>query len=349
MTHEKWMLVFVISVLVAGGSFVLGQRSSAAPPSGDPLCRWLSLPAPQAKEVQNADPDFATQSRALVEDLRQQRGKLATLVQDPNVADGAVLEQLDRVLSADAALQKRLTNYILKVRGHLTAGQREQLMTLYAQGMRGAGRGMGRGPAGDGLRDGHGPHGAGGMGRGVGPGGGRGWGAVRGGTAGASTPPAATTAPATPSATAPSTPRSQMGGPNNPHAVIMSLFDNHQKITRKVEEHPDGITSTTTSDDPQVAAMIRKHVAQMKARLAAGQIIRMFDPLFVEIFAHHEKIKMEVEEVAGGVKVKETSTDPQVVLLIKQHAKAAVSEFVDKGEERMHQATPLPEGYKTAK
>jgi hypothetical protein len=127
----------------------------------------------------------------------------------------------------------------------------------------------------------------------------------------------------------------------------MALFESHKKITRNLQEQDNGIIATTTSDDPAVAALIRAHVAQMKVRLAAGWIIRRFDPLFVEIFANHEKIDMKVEEIPGGVKVTETSDDPQVVLLIKQHAKAAVSEFVTKGPERMHGSTPLPKGYTT--
>jgi hypothetical protein len=125
----------------------------------------------------------------------------------------------------------------------------------------------------------------------------------------------------------------------------VALFENHKKIKRNVQEQDNGIITTTTSDDPAVAALIRTHVAQMKARLTAGRIIRPFDPLFVALFANHKKIDMQVEEITGGVKVTESSADPQVVLLIKQHAKA-VSEFVNKGPERMHGRTALPSGYK---
>lgn len=70
----------------------------------------------------------------------------------------------------------------------------------------------------------------------------------------------------------------------------------------------------------------------------------MMDPLFREIFQHHEKIEMQVEDVPGGVRVRETSDVPQVGALIRQHARRAVSEFVDRGMERAMRPTPLPPG-----
>ena len=50
----------------------------------------------------------------------------------------------------------------------------------------------------------------------------------------------------------------------------------------------------------------------------------------------------------GGVDVIETSDDPQVVLLIRQHAHRAVSEFVTGGMQRAMQQTPLPSDYREA-
>lgn len=133
----------------------------------------------------------------------------------------------------------------------------------------------------------------------------------------------------------------QMGGH---HETIHSLMADHKAVSRKVEEIPNGVVTVTTSDDPEVARTIRVHTAEMKERLTSGQPIRMFDPLFQEIFRNHEKIEMKIEEIAGGVKVTETSSDPKVVALIRQHAKV-VSEFTAQGMARMHERSPLPESY----
>ena len=121
------------------------------------------------------------------------------------------------------------------------------------------------------------------------------------------------------------------------------LLTEHAKVKRTVQEIPGGVVTVTTSDDPAVAATIRTHVRQMKERVEAGLPLRMWDPLFAELFRHYDKIEMVVEDVPGGIKVTETSEDQQVVPLIRQHARA-VSEFVDRGWDRAHEPTPLPKG-----
>jgi hypothetical protein len=128
--------------------------------------------------------------------------------------------------------------------------------------------------------------------------------------------------------------------------VIHDLLRNHEKVRREVENIPGGVRTVTTSSDPAIAESIRTHVHQMKNRIEEGRSIRHMDPLFREIFEHHEKIEMQIEEVPGGIRVTETSDDPQVTLLIRQHARRAVSEFVEKGMQRAMQPTPLPEAYR---
>jgi hypothetical protein len=127
--------------------------------------------------------------------------------------------------------------------------------------------------------------------------------------------------------------------------TIHDLLVRHGKIQCAVEDIPGGVRAVTTSAAPEVANQIRAHVWQMKERIEQGRPIRMIDPLFREIFRHHEQIKLEVVEVPGGAQVTETSGDPQVVLLIRQHARRAVSEFVAGGMRLAMRPTPLPDGY----
>jgi hypothetical protein len=58
------------------------------------------------------------------------------------------------------------------------------------------------------------------------------------------------------------------------------------------------------------------------------------------------EIAIDVEPIPGGVLVVETSANPQVGLLIRQHARRAVSEFVAQGMARAMRPTPLPSGYR---
>ncbi|MQA74315.1 MAG: hypothetical protein GEU88_08270 [Solirubrobacterales bacterium] len=128
--------------------------------------------------------------------------------------------------------------------------------------------------------------------------------------------------------------------------VIHELLTSHDQISRHVEDLPDGIRARTTSRDRTVAELIATHVRQMKARVKEGDPIRLMDPVFREIFEHHEAVRMEIEPIAKGVLVIETSADPQVELLIRQHARRAVSEFVAEGMPRAMRPTPLPPGYR---
>lgn len=128
--------------------------------------------------------------------------------------------------------------------------------------------------------------------------------------------------------------------------VIHTLLMEHEEIHRTVEDIPGGVRTVTTSSDAELARSIRTHVRQMKERVEQGRAIRHMDPVFREIFENHGKIEMHIEGVPGGVRVVETSDDPQVTLLIRQHAHRAVSEFVEDGMSRAMQPTPLPDGYR---
>lgn len=128
--------------------------------------------------------------------------------------------------------------------------------------------------------------------------------------------------------------------------TIHGLLSNTDTIDRDVEDLPNGVRTVTTSDDPEVAQLIRTHVRQMEARYDRGQPIRMMDPVFRELFRNREKASLVYEDIPGGLRVTHTSDDPQVVLLIRQHAHRFVSEAAEEGMRRAMRGTPLPEGYR---
>lgn len=127
---------------------------------------------------------------------------------------------------------------------------------------------------------------------------------------------------------------------------IHGLLTNHEKVERRVEDIPGGVRTITTSDDIATAELIRTHVRQMKARYAQGQPIRMMDPVFRELFRNRHKASLEYKDIPGGIRVTHTSNDPQVVLLIRQHARRFVSEAAEEGMSRAMRPTPLPQGYR---
>lgn len=131
-------------------------------------------------------------------------------------------------------------------------------------------------------------------------------------------------------------------GPNQPDMrTIHALFADTSKVQRRVKEIPGGVEAITESKDPKIVALLQEHVAAMKKRLETGNRIRMWDPLYRVLFDHADKIELRWEAIPTGVKVVETSKDPYVVKLIREHGKA-VSGFVAEGMDGMHREHPAP-------
>lgn len=114
------------------------------------------------------------------------------------------------------------------------------------------------------------------------------------------------------------------------HEPIWELLDHHRAIQRTIEETPDGVKTTTTTQRPELVATLRTHVRQMIERLEQRQPVRMWDPVFRDVFNHADEITVSIEEVPGGIVVTETSDQPEVVPMIQAHAQA-VNRFVDQG------------------
>jgi hypothetical protein len=132
-----------------------------------------------------------------------------------------------------------------------------------------------------------------------------------------------------------------MGGNRADMQQIHTLLANHDAIQRAVRKLPDGVETVTTSKDPRVAALLPEHVQAMYARMKEGRLIRGFDPLFVALFRHADKIEVKVEPLPNGVRVVETSKDPFGVKLIQAHADA-VDGFVKDGMAAMHRTHAVP-------
>lgn len=123
--------------------------------------------------------------------------------------------------------------------------------------------------------------------------------------------------------------------------LFHQLLRDRTSIRRKVKNTEDGVETLTESDKPKVAAMIQKHVASMKKRVEGNKPIHRRDPLFAEVFHHADKITFVYENTAKGVRVQETSDDPNVVKLIQRHAEV-VSLFIKHGFEEVHRDHELP-------
>jgi hypothetical protein len=122
-------------------------------------------------------------------------------------------------------------------------------------------------------------------------------------------------------------------------ADIHDLFLDHDRIRRTVTNLPDGIRTLTESDDPQIAEVIKRHVAEMGKRVEQGRDpdLPIETPALRAIFRDKDKIKSAYEMTEKGVVVVQTSSDAETVKALQTHA-AEVSDLARRGMPAAHEA-----------
>ena len=120
-------------------------------------------------------------------------------------------------------------------------------------------------------------------------------------------------------------------------SLVHAMLQSHDRITRKVTNLPDGIRTVTESDDPQVAQLIKAHVASMEKRLGEGRVFNLFSPTLPVLFDNKDKIRTVVATTAKGSIVTQTSADAKVVAALQAHA-TEVSDLAHDGMAAMMRA-----------
>jgi hypothetical protein len=125
-----------------------------------------------------------------------------------------------------------------------------------------------------------------------------------------------------------------MGGNDPDMRTVMALFANHGAIRRHVEQLPNGIRTTTESDDPHVAALLQSHVASMYKRVDEHRPFSMMSRTLPTMFRKANRYHRDAHYIAKGVVVIETSEDPTMVEVIRAHGRE-VDGFVRDGMSAM--------------
>lgn len=113
-------------------------------------------------------------------------------------------------------------------------------------------------------------------------------------------------------------------------SVYMEMFDHHDEIHRRVEHLPNGIRTTTESDNPRAVALLHEHVPSMWAHVDEGDEVRCMSNSLPTLFRNASKYKRQLELTKTGLAVTETSDDPAVLGALRRHAEE-VSGFVRDG------------------
>jgi hypothetical protein len=124
--------------------------------------------------------------------------------------------------------------------------------------------------------------------------------------------------------------------------VWQTLLHHHASIRRTVTRLPNGLAAVTESDDPAIARLIQDHALAMKQRMTTGARVRIWDPVFVELFDRHDKVRLDVTLTPRGVSIRETTDDPATLRLMRSHA-AGVSDMVREGSAASQRPTPFVE------
>ncbi|MBN2314450.1 MAG: periplasmic heavy metal sensor [Sedimentisphaerales bacterium] len=159
-------IVFIVVVVACGViSFVSTRLAATGSQKNehDGSIPWLAQAAPSVIELEEK---FNKEADGLIEDLLQKQNSLALAIEDPYTPDASILAQVEKATASHEHLLRRVGEHVAMLRLKLPAEQRERLMGLCANVI--------RGPIGQGRGRGYGYGGGRGMGRGQ-----RGWGRGR--------------------------------------------------------------------------------------------------------------------------------------------------------------------------
>lgn len=166
MNRRKTMIVGLVAFACGAISF-FDARSTAL--SDKASSQWLKDPS---KLVVALEEQFNRELTGLIAKLMDRQKSLGLALEDPCTPDRVILQRSENVIVAHEHLMSRTGDHVIELRGKLAADNREHLMRLCAETLRGPvcrmnGQGRGRGMGN-------------GRGYGYGPGRGRGFGTHRG-------------------------------------------------------------------------------------------------------------------------------------------------------------------------
>jgi hypothetical protein len=115
-------------------------------------------------------------------------------------------------------------------------------------------------------------------------------------------------------------------------AELRAMFDGHDKITRTVENLPNGIRTVTETPDPALRDQLVTHVIGMIDRVDQGRDPKVtIQSLTLDIlFKNRTLIVTEMDPTDTGIIIVQTSDDAETVAALQKHA-AEVSDLAARG------------------
>ena len=128
----RTVVILFLAGVVGVGSFYITRSLEADNVYSARVCmrNWLAFTDEQDKAIQQSDPDFDTEAAEFSLSFISERQQLAHLLDAPGSPNEQITAQVERVITANHALIKRVVTYILSIRKHLSPQQQQPLMHL---------------------------------------------------------------------------------------------------------------------------------------------------------------------------------------------------------------------------
>ena len=99
------------------------------------------------------------------------------------------------------------------------------------------------------------------------------------------------------------------GPPNMDMTLYMEMFRRHSELTRRVEEIPGGVRTTTDRIHPDLVAQLQAHVSAMYSNVDQGAKVMCMSGTLPTLFRRAVDYQRQLTFTAKGVVAVETSGD----------------------------------------
>ncbi len=113
-----------------------GRQYRGGRDSSDAPADKLQLTAEQVAFAQDHDPDFSEDCARLKDEVGMACAALLAAFDDVELSDEDILSELDGLIEAHSGLERRVAQYVITIRPHLSPQQRQRLASLSRGGYR---------------------------------------------------------------------------------------------------------------------------------------------------------------------------------------------------------------------
>lgn len=134
---RKNTIIFVLIALLCGVLSFLNARSNALNSRNSVASHPQTLLSETSDSVINFEQNFKKQSEQLMANLTEDHKSLVAALEDPCTPDASIMEKVEKVIASHELLIKRVGEHVVELRQKLPAENRDYLMQLCTETVKG--------------------------------------------------------------------------------------------------------------------------------------------------------------------------------------------------------------------